>query len=437
MANWYVYSGAAGTGTGVDWTNAMTTLSAALSAAAAGDDIYVAHDHAETGAVALTLSPPSSASATCRVMCVNRAGSVPPIAADLRTTGQITTTGASTIVISGSVYAYGLVFNAGTGTSAANFTPGNAGGNVIELEACTINLLTTSANSQINVAGANNIKCRFRNVVASFGNTGQGINPTGKFYWCNDPATAWVSGTPPANLFSGVFSGSGETILEGLDLSGLSGLCKQALSGGHIELWGCKIPAGWTVTPAMSALAADNIDFFGCASDGNPVNLRREHTAGVITTERTIVRNQGANDGLTSYSLKIVTTADARPTLPFRVFEIPVDNQVIGQAITRELHLLTDGVTLTNADIHAEVDYYGTSGSTQTSRLTTAPATPLTVGANLASSSVTWVTTGLTSPTKQKIALTFTPQVAGVYRIKLFVKKPSTTLWLDPFPEAA
>jgi hypothetical protein len=70
MANVYVYSGAAGAGTGADWTNAYTTLTAALAAKAAGDDFWVAHDHAETQASALTLtSPGTPASAVPDYLC--------------------------------------------------------------------------------------------------------------------------------------------------------------------------------------------------------------------------------------------------------------------------------------------------------------------------------------------------------------------------------
>ena len=46
---------AAGAGTGADWANAYTTLSAAFTAKAAGDVFFVSEDHAETGAVALNI----------------------------------------------------------------------------------------------------------------------------------------------------------------------------------------------------------------------------------------------------------------------------------------------------------------------------------------------------------------------------------------------
>ena len=44
MASYYVWSGAAGTGTGASWANAYTTLSLAFSCKSAGDVFYVATD---------------------------------------------------------------------------------------------------------------------------------------------------------------------------------------------------------------------------------------------------------------------------------------------------------------------------------------------------------------------------------------------------------
>jgi len=93
MANVYVRSGATGAGTGADWANAYTTLAAAFSAKAAGDNFWISEDHAETQASEMILTSPGTPSNRCRVICVNHAGSVPPVSADLRTTAAISVTG--------------------------------------------------------------------------------------------------------------------------------------------------------------------------------------------------------------------------------------------------------------------------------------------------------------------------------------------------------
>jgi len=59
MAILFVRSLAAGTGSGVDWTNAYLQLQLALNAAVTGDIVYMAHDHAEAFSGTTTFSTPN------------------------------------------------------------------------------------------------------------------------------------------------------------------------------------------------------------------------------------------------------------------------------------------------------------------------------------------------------------------------------------------
>jgi hypothetical protein len=150
MADWYVYSGAAGTGTGANWANAKTTLSAAATAAADGDTAYVAHDHAETGASNMTIAPVG----VLKCYCVNRAGSVPPVAADLRTTATVTVTGAPsatpmTITTASLLYCYGISFASGSGASSASMSINGTG--TFVLEAGNLRIPGTNAADRINL----------------------------------------------------------------------------------------------------------------------------------------------------------------------------------------------------------------------------------------------------------------------------------------------
>src|SRR5258708_39638600 len=116
MTNVYVRSGATGAGTGTDWANAYATLTLALSGKAAGDVFYIAHDHAESTATAVTLTSPGTNANPCYFYCVNSAGSVPPASADLRTTATVTTTGNNNLTLAGTWgEIYGIIFTAGSG----------------------------------------------------------------------------------------------------------------------------------------------------------------------------------------------------------------------------------------------------------------------------------------------------------------------------------
>jgi hypothetical protein len=99
MTAYYVRSGAAGAGTGADWTNAYTTLAAAFSGKAAGDIFYVSEDHAESSSsTILSLGSAGTLGNPVQVLCVNHSGSVPPVTADLRTTATISTTGNASLL---------------------------------------------------------------------------------------------------------------------------------------------------------------------------------------------------------------------------------------------------------------------------------------------------------------------------------------------------
>src|SRR3990172_4372604 len=104
MAHIYVRSGAAGAATGADWANACLTVAAGITASAAGDNIWVAGDHAESTAGAVTLNFKGTSASPDRVLCVDHTGTVPPVAADLLATATVATTGANNLTINGIAY---------------------------------------------------------------------------------------------------------------------------------------------------------------------------------------------------------------------------------------------------------------------------------------------------------------------------------------------
>ena len=142
------------------------------------------------------------------------------------------------------------------------------------------------------------------------------------------------------------------------------------------------------------------------------------------------MRTGGASDGTTSESFKMTSSANTRFWSPLRAPEIPIWNDTVGSAITVTMECVTDNVTLTDAEAWAEVQYLGTSGvplgAIAMDRMTDVLATP----ANQASSSETWTTTGLTTPIKQKFAVTFTPQEKGWMLARACLAKASTTAYV-------
>ena len=158
------------------------------------------------------------------------------------------------------------------------------------------------------------------------------------------------------------------------------------------------------------------------------------HTyAGVIVSETTYVMTGGANDGTNGISWKLVSGADTEwPVEVIETDEIVRWNETTGSAITVTVNTLTDNVTLTDVDIELEIQYLGTSGRPLGTFTSSGNTNTLSSGTSLTTTSETWVTSGLGTPVKQKMVLTFTPQEKGFIHAKVRLFKASTTVYVDP-----
>lgn len=437
MANVYVYSGAAGAGTGADWANAYTTLAAAFTAKAAGDDFWVAQDHSEQAAAANTLLCPGTATSPCRVICVNRAGSVPPVAADLATTAVIGTTGANNMTFTASAsanyfYCYGIIWKVGSGSSTAVeniFTARTI------FENCSFQLNTTAAGGAfIFGTSTGNFDTTLINCTFVFGAVGQDINPrVGRFKMIGGSIAA--TGTAPNAAFS-TTSGSPApmyVILDGVDLTGLS---TKILVGAwpevnNFQAINCKLPASITLASTPTNTGAIN-DFIICDSGTGNTRHERYLYGGPVTSDTAVYRSGGASDGTTPISWKVVTNANARSLVPVECWQIAQWNGSTGSK-TVTIELVNDGSTLTDAEVWAEFEYLGSSATPIATMISTAPATILTAASNLATSSATWTGTGgFSSPVKQYLTATFTVNMAGYIRATVKVAKASKTIYIDP-----
>lgn len=436
MANWYVYSAAAGAGTGADWTNAYTTLAAACTAKAAGDTFFVAHDHAETQGSAITITSPGTEVTPCRIYCVNRAGSVPPVAADLRTTATITTTGSFGITLAGSVWeCNGIIFNCSTGSGSINLVVGNTAGRTWRLVNCALKLLSTSVAAQMKfgVAGAGAVI--LENTTIQFGSTSQILSVSTRFIWRNTPS-AFSGATFPGTLFSPSVGGA-SFFLEGVDLSAMASgktlfnMSTAFPSNGILK--DCKLGASVTIA-AFAGQGAGGADIAAVRCDSGDTNYRTEryNYMGSQLVETTIVRTGGASDGTTPISIKIVTSAQSKKDWPYECLPISIWNETVGSPITLSIQgIWGGGAVPNNDDIWIDVEYLGTSGFPIASKATSGKATGLDAGSAIPAGSGTWGG----STTNFKMSATFTPQEKGPITIYVKAAAVSSTFYIDPKPE--
>jgi len=128
-----------------------------------------------------------------------------------------------------------------------------------------------------------------------------------------------------------------------------------------------------------------------------------------------------------------VTDAELEPELPYRTLPITLWNDTTSSQ-TATIEIVTDNVTLSDVECWLELEYLGTSGETLGVWANDRDADwPLeTTGTAQTTSSAAWTTTGLTTPVKQKLAVTFTAALKGLIRAYVVIAKPSTTVYYNP-----
>ncbi len=448
---WNLAKGAATTDSGVTWTEITGNSAYAWAAPwariwpitsswmAAGDTLYVAHDHAATQATSITAGLSfGSPNSPCRIICVDAGGSVPPVSADLRYTATESTTGNSSLALamsSGYVWVSGITWSAGTGASgsAALTVHSNSSGVAYgHFYKCGFTIGSTHSTPNLNINSGISGTIVFEQCVAAFGSVSQSIFVShGYFTWINSPA-ALGGATFPTILFGSSSGAEGRVLLDGVDLSAL-GAGKTIMSttggGNRLQAVNCKLGASVTLAdaPANTISRADFV-----ISDSTNVGHRQaRYSLGAVLSENvTYTRVGGASDGVQEISWEVVTTASNNALAPFECFTLAAWNAATGSPITATVEIESDA-TLTNREIWLEVEYLGTAGFPVASFVSSLPADMLAAASNLPASSATW-NGGLGSAVKQYLQVTFTPQMTGLVRATVYVAKASETIYIDP-----
>lgn len=423
---------------GATWALAKATLAAAITAAGNAGTVYVSQVHAETAASAKTHTAPTTAANCVKIYCVDDSAE-PPTA--LATTATVTTTGNNNIQYTGYAYCYGITFSAGSGAvTAYNYFNGNSTPNVYWImEACSIKKAGTSSGTAIFIQ-CNTRECVLDliNTTLSFGNVGDSIylGFGCGFFWRNTPSA--LLGTIPTTLFAAAGGSPKRIEIIGVDLSAADSGKNLFNATGELDavLIDCKLGASVTVsTGSFKGPRAANFELFNC--DSADTNYRRysQRYEGSMAHETIIVRSGGATDGTTARSLKIVSAANTSFHAPFYSEWMPFWNDGTGSAITVAIPVITDNVTLTDAQAWIEVEGQTTSGfpigAMVSDRATDVLATPANQTTDATSS---WTTTGLATPVQQVLSTSITPQEKGWVRARVVLAKASTTMYFDPAP---
>jgi hypothetical protein len=418
----YGWSGAAGDVSTV--TDVLTS-----SFATAGDKIFLSSDHSETTAAStnfISTITGSWTTLTTFLLSVTRAGSVPPVAADL-TPGAAITFQALYLDSAKPVHIEGLTLTASAGSICFNQV--NYGS--FYLKNCA--LVISSATSLYKVWAADYAEIILDNTSISFAHVAQTFNfgVSVDLTWINTAAP--LPGTAVTNLFT---FGTSTSLIDcvGVDFSGYSGTLAYANSAtcsSKILLEGCKIASSVTLLAGTPSGNAPIIEMVNCW-DGSVVRNDHAQIAGNVTTERTIVLTGGATDDIGAFSLKMVSASTKidKWVAPLETFWFDVENLVTGVSKTATVEIVSSA-SLNTDDIWLLLEYMGASGTPLVTVANSRPTTALTSSAAVTTSTATWNSSPAT-PVYQHLQVTFTPQRAGRVRGRVMLGKASTTVYINP-----
>mgnify|MGYP006275638975 CR=1 FL=1 len=416
------------------WADATLTLAKAAANDAAGDNIWVSHQHNETTPVTTTLTFAGTFSAPTKIICVNDSSGV------AATTAVASFTGSVNLAITGSIYCYGIVFNAATtGVNLLNISATVDSTQIFEQSQFATS--STSANARFTVGGASGvdtftkfISCQFKFGGATQGFTLQRSNVI--FNGCSlrsdSSAITAICYVPNADQTLAYFSDCNFEFAA----STVSLVASGATVAAFITAINCKMPVSWTggATSGAPEHPGCIVKLYNCGGTSGNYNVNISKYAGVIIQETTLVKTGGATDGTTVLSWKLVTNANANEYVaPLITDDMAVWIDNVGSSKTVTVDILHDSLTnLTDADIWLEIDYLGSTSYPIGIPLSDKRATVLTTAADQTTSTASWITTGLTNPNKQKLEVTFLPQMKGFVYARVCLAKPSYTVYVDP-----
>lgn len=427
---------------GSTWALAKATLAGGIAAAVAGDTLFVSKNFSVSSAAATTYAFVGGPSNPFKVISVEDAGDPEPPTALASGASVDTGAGAYTLTINGSCYFSNMRFRAGVAgnSSSASLRLNLTDNDTQTYDNCTLTLSTTGNSTMDFGASSANTECTttLRNTSLGFAAVGQRVRCFQKLRWEGGGIAAGSSAI--TGLFGNAsVSGGVDVVVSGVDLSlgaaAMDLIATSMTQYGQILFRNIKLPASWTgkllagapTTPGFRAV------MHNATSGATVYPMWEEDYAGKTVHESVVKKTAGANDGA-DYSWKVTTNATSSyPVVPHRTPELPaLWVATVGTPITIEVDIVRDSATaLTNGEIALEIQYPGDAGAI-TTQVSSAKATVLATAANLDASAATWTTTGLTTPNKQKLAVTVTLARAGFIQGAVLVYKPSTTVYIDP-----
>ncbi len=445
MATYYVDDGGSATDPYDTWAKAATSLSALDDAKtlASGDIIYIGHDHVCAYAhVGNRIIVGPTTDAPCIIISATQ-GSSPPTYQKSSTDQIDTTEGAYSLTFDGAFAIYGVRIKSG-----ANITF-----DYNSVETCLARDVTAApaANGTVNSGTAGNGRGVFYDLTVDL--TADGTTNRSAVAMNFSQGVNEIHGLTLVNpgYRTGFFFQTGESgrlLVEGADLSGIDFATKACElvgvsgSGGEVQFQNCILNSTFSHHTTSLQRGRMNYTFVNCQSANSAWSTAHYDQTGSAVATTSVYRNSGASVDGSAHSWLITTNSKCHEHLPYYapwVYGVvsSTGSKTFTQYVTHETVPAAD---YTNAELWLEVQFLGTSteaiyeSATDQRSASGTTATDITATAAAqtdADGDGSW--TGVTGTYEQKLAVTATVNVAGLYRARVVCAYPSVTnLYVDP-----
>lgn len=420
------------------WDNASCYLFYVTNhAAAAGDTIYIDDGHNEVGIGAgMPINCSTTATSPTRIYCVDKAS-------DALSTGAIVGSVNYELRLTGYAYSYGVEYAGGTG----NISIGELADANIILESNNTVVLSSSS-STADIAGYSpSYRCGLKIINGniklnnSTGACGIQVNPL-RFEWRGG---SLISDYGVDTLFTSSATGTPhKATIEDVDLDAMGQGATAAIlidltttdANYDVLLTRCKLPsdAGFAVTDNdWATYNTGKVRLHHCSSANQTYDFYERSYEGTVEDNTSIYRTGGASDGTTAISAKMVSSAGCVENI-IALESIPITGWT---SSTTEKTFTVEGVwdsatNIQNDEIWLELEYPA-DNSSGLGAIAKDKCAILGTPADQTASTETWTGTGgFSNENKFKLSVTVTPGKAGPITAKVYLAKPSTTVYIDP-----
>lgn len=378
------------------WAAPHNSIGAALATnwGDTGTEFRIGNAHNYSASTAVTWASRGTSAAPISVLCVNEAGSMPPVAADITTGAKETLTGAVGYTMAGAIeMMYGIHIIDGTSSNITlTFVNDNKdkyfSNCIFELGAGTGSTAHFSAQNST-IAYQHFDTCTFKVVSATQ------FFALGAF--CEFTNCSWdVSVAVPTTPFK--FNGAHNYgLARGCDFSNLSSATLLTGNDGQVgalHLIDCKLPSSFTFANLSAALEHSQVCTASrCANaSGGEIVFHMDAMMGTVDHNTSVARTGGAADNSIGYSWNVQTnTKSNRGANRMRPPISSIYNAITAANVTLTLFGIANTAAMpTDQQAWIEADYLGASANPLATLASTRGATILSAGNNLTADTSAW-----------------------------------------------